>query len=82
MSDYNVKPVVPDELAVMDEGDLRGMLQFLRRAIRRSNDDMTVKAIEENFCYVQHELETRERRRIAHEKYLMTHPFTHEAYDA
>tara|TARA_A100001011_G_C13811174_1_gene634973 strand:- start:55 stop:339 length:285 start_codon:yes stop_codon:yes gene_type:complete len=62
----------PDELVYKNEDEIRFISDKMNknlRIARSQKDDVSIKTIEKEICYVQRELRYRESRRKAHEKF-------------
>jgi hypothetical protein len=68
MSDF--RPTPSDNFITMDEEELRRRVRNIKRTIRRCKDRRFRSQLETECCYVQREIEVRERRRVAHAKWL------------
>ena len=65
-----IKVMKLDELAAMDEDELRARMRNVRRSLRRNRDRNERQLLEVESCYLHREIEVREQRRAAHTKWL------------
>jgi len=68
MSDF--RPTPSDDFITMDEERLRHNVRNLKRIIRNSRDRFKRSQLEVECCYVQREIDVRDRRRAAHAEWL------------
>ena len=59
-----------DDLVTMDEDELRHKARAAKRTIRKCRDYYKRSQFEVECCYIQREIEVRERRRIKHSEWL------------
>lgn len=76
-------PVKTDDLITMDEDELRRRVRNAKRDIRRCRDYHSRSWLEVECCYIQREIEVRERRRAAHSQWLtINRPYRRKAVTA
>jgi|TARA_R110000824_G_scaffold121973_11_gene278551 hypothetical protein len=65
-----IEAVKLDELAEMDEDELRARMRNIRRSIRRAKSRVVRAYLEVECCYFHREIEIREQRRAVHAKWM------------
>ena len=65
-----IEAVKFNELAEMDEDELRARMRNIRRSMRKSKNRRERSFLEVECCYFHREIEIRERRRVVHAKWL------------
>ena len=77
-SNFKNAPIViirvsPEELVYKNEDEIRFISDKMNknlRLARTQKDDKSVKSIEKEICYVQREVNHREKRKKAHENFI------------